>query len=134
MDIVEILLDTAVEDNRLLMTIQDQGDDLTKPRDLDFFLYAKTEERATLVADFITDNRYGRPSIQSSYKNDGSPTWRIKVTIHAPSTENVVHTLSAFFACLSQIYDLDYDGWETSIEKNSLPVTSQPSPKLHQSF
>ncbi|MBS1786770.1 MAG: ribonuclease E inhibitor RraB [Acidobacteria bacterium] len=117
MNIAEVLLDTAVEDNRLLIAIQDQGDDLTKPRDLDFFLYAKTKERATLVADFITDNRYGRPFVQSYPKNDESLTWRIKVTIHAPLAENVVHTLSAFFACLSQIYDLDYDGWETSIEK-----------------
>lgn len=114
MDIVENLLDTAVMDNRLLIVMQQNGDVPNKLRDLEFFLYAQTEERATLVADFIADNRYGRPLVQSS--SEDKP-WLLKVTVNAPATENVVHTLSAFFACLSEIYDLEYDGWETSIER-----------------
>lgn len=112
--IVENLLDTAVKDNQLLITMQENGDVSSKLRDLDFFLYAQTEDRATFVADFITDNRYGRPSVQLS---SGDKPWCIKVVVKAPTTENVVHTLSAFFVFLSDIYDLEYDGWETSIER-----------------
>ena len=48
MNTVEALLDNAIKDNRLLMTMQGYGDDLAKQRDLDFFLYAKTEKRANL--------------------------------------------------------------------------------------
>ncbi|MDX2040799.1 MAG: ribonuclease E inhibitor RraB [Acidobacteriota bacterium] len=114
MTIVENLLDTAVRDNRLLMTMQENGDVPGKLRNLEFFLYAQAEERAILVADFITDNRYGRPSVQFS---SGDKPWLLKVAVNAPATENVVHTLSAFFACLSEIYELEYDGWETSIER-----------------
>ncbi len=117
MSIVEVLLDTAIEDNRLLMKIQGYGDNPSKPRDLEFFLYAKTQERANLVADFITDNRYGRPSVQSSELDNGTTIWRLKVSILAPATENIVQTLSAFFVCLAELYDLDYDGWETGIQR-----------------
>jgi hypothetical protein len=114
MDIVENLLDTAVKDNGLLIAMQQNGDVPNKPRDLEFFLYAQTEERATLVADFITDNRYGRPLVQFS---SGDKPWLLKVTVNSPATENVIHALSAFFVFLSEIYDLEYDGWETSIER-----------------
>jgi len=116
MHIVDLLLDTAVEDNRLLIKNQELGDNAERPRDLDFVLYAKNEERASLVASFVTDNRYGRPSIEKT-EYQGQVSWRIVITIYAPSTENVVHTLSGFMACLSHLYDLEYDGWGSVIYK-----------------
>src|SRR5579859_5419199 len=98
MNVVELLLSTAVEDNRLLIKNQELGDRVEVPRDIDFVLYAKNEERARLVASFITDNRYGRPSVER-VQHSGAVSWRLLVTIHAPATENILHTLSAFMVC-----------------------------------
>jgi hypothetical protein len=112
MSIVQLLMDTAVEDSRLLVKNQEMGDRPEIPRDIDFVFYAKNEERAKLVASFITDYRYGRPAVER-VDHQGAISWRLLVTIHSSTTENVVMTLSAFMVCLSQLYDLDYDGWGT---------------------
>ena len=116
MSVVELLLENAVEDNHLLMKMQGLGDRLDCARDLDFVLYAKDEKRAKLVASFVKDNRYGKPSVRR-IKHAGEIAWRLLVVIHAPATEHVVHTLSAFMTCLAGIYDLEYEGWGCGIEK-----------------
>jgi len=114
MSIVELLMETAVEDSKLLVKNQELGDRSEIPRDVDFVLYAKDEEKAKLVASFITDYRYGRPVVER-VEHHGVVSWRLLVTIHTPTTENVVMTLSAFMVCLSKLYDLDYDGWGSTI-------------------
>ena len=114
--IVQSLMDTAVADSQLLVTNQEAGDRADIPRDIDFVLYAKDEEKAKLVASFVTDYRYGRPAVER-VEHRGVVSWRLLITIHAPTTENVVMTLSAFMVCLSQLYGLDYDGWESDIKR-----------------
>ena len=109
-------MDTAVEESRLLVKNQEMGDRADIPRDIDFVLYAKDEEKTKLVAGFITDCRYGRPAIER-VEHRGVISWRLLVTIHAPTTENVVMTLSAFMVGFSNLYDLDYDGWGSTIHK-----------------
>src|SRR5262249_45968708 len=116
MSVVELLMETAVEDNRLLMKNQKLGDRSEISRDIDFVFYANDKEKAELVASFVTDHRYGRPSVER-FKHEGKNHWRLLVTIPSPTTENVVMTLSAFMVCLSKIYDLEYDGWGCAIEK-----------------
>lgn len=117
MSVVESLLKTAVEDSRLLLSNQELGDDVSKARDLDFVLYAKDHERADLVASFVTDNCYGRPTVQRMEQENGSVLWRLIIAIHAAPTQNVVQTLSAFMVCLAQIYELEYDGWECELRQ-----------------
>ncbi|MFM8469480.1 MAG: ribonuclease E inhibitor RraB [Limisphaerales bacterium] len=129
MSVVEILLNTAVEDSRLLLSNQELGDDVSKPRDLDFVLYSKDQERADLVASFVTDNCYGRPSVERMEQDNGSVLWRLIIAIHAPSTQNVVQTLSAFMVCLAQIYELEYDGGGCVIQKGC--PTELPPAKPH---
>ena len=109
-------MDTAVEDSRILVTNQRLGDRSELPRDIDFVLYAKNEERANLVASFVTDYRYGKPEVER-VEHNGTVSWRLLITINSPTTENVVMSLSAFMACLSTIYDLDYDGWGCDVKK-----------------
>jgi Regulator of ribonuclease activity B len=116
MSVVELLMDTAVEDSKLLVYNQKIGDRAEIPCDVDFVLYAKNEERATLVAEFITDYRYGKPAVER-VEHKGEVSWRLLVTIHTPTTENVVMILSAFMVCLSHLYDLDYDGWSSTIHR-----------------
>jgi regulator of RNase E activity RraB len=116
MSVVKLLMDTAVEDSRLVVKNLEIGDRPEIPRDVDFVLYAKDEEKAKLVASFVKDYRYGRPSVMR-VEQRGEYSWRLLITIHSPVTENVVMTLSAFMVCLSQLYDLDYDGWGCNIHK-----------------
>jgi hypothetical protein len=115
MSIVQSLMETAVEDSHLLVRNQEMGDNSELPRDIDFVLYAKDREKAELVASFVTDYRYGRPSVEDRVEERGEYSWRLLITIHSPTTENVVMTLSAFMVCLAKLYDLDYDGWGCTI-------------------
>jgi hypothetical protein len=110
-------MDIAVVDSRLLVENQELGDRSEIPRDIDFVLYAKDEEKARLVADFVTDYRYGQPFVEGRFAERGEYSWRLRITIHSPTTENVAMTLSAFMACLSHLYDLNYDGWGCVIQK-----------------
>jgi hypothetical protein len=116
MSVVKLLMDTAVEDSKVLVKNQEVGDRPEIPRDIEFRFYAKTEDRANLVANFVADYRYGKPAVERS-EHEGVVRWLLLITIHAPTTENVVMSLSAFMVCLSQFYDLDYDGWESSIQR-----------------
>lgn len=118
MNLVQDLLQTAVEDNRLFITNKESGDRPEMARDVDFVLYAKNEERAKVVASFVTDNHYGKPSIER-VENRGTVSWRLLITIHSPTTENVVLTLSAFMVCLSHLFELKYDGWASNIQKRA---------------
>lgn len=117
MGIVELLLETANADRELLRLNLEYGDDPELPRDLDFVLYAATEELAELVCHFVADNGYGRPSFERVQEDGSSRAWRILVAVNAPATPEVVCTLSGFMACLSKLYDLEYDGWGCVIRK-----------------
>lgn len=117
MSVLQLLMDTAVEDSKLLVKNLRLGDRSEIPRDIDFVLYAKDRKKAELVASFIADCRYGRPSIEGTVEERGDYSWRLLVTIHSPTSENVLMTLSAFMVCLSKLYDLDYDGWGCTVTK-----------------
>jgi hypothetical protein len=86
MSIAKLLMNTAVEDSRLLAENRKIGDRGEIPRDIDFVFYAKNEERAKLVASFVTDYRYGRPTIRR-IERGGADAWELLVTIHTPTTE-----------------------------------------------
>ena len=116
MSVVKLLMDTAVEDSRLLVRNQEAGDHPEVPRDIDFVFYTIDEDQAKLVASFVTDYRYGRPAVER-VEHQGRVSWRLMITIHSPTTENVVMTLSAFMVCLGHLYNLEYDGWGSTIHK-----------------
>src|SRR6202012_5452268 len=99
MSIAQSLMDTAVKDSQLFFKNQEMGDRPEIPREIDFCLYAKNEERAKLVESFVIDHRYGRPSVERVERR-GTILWRLLIQIHTPATENVIMTLSAFMVCL----------------------------------
>lgn len=116
MSIATLLMDTVVGGSNLYFKNLELGDQPEIPRDIDFF-YAKNEERAKLVASFVTDYRYGIPAAVERIEHQGTISWRLIIKIHTPMTENVIMTLSAFMVCLADMYDLDYDGWGCVIQK-----------------
>jgi hypothetical protein len=112
--IVELLLDTAKADTDLLIQNDSLGDVLSVPRDVDFLLLAPDEKKAQLVADFINDNRYGTATALSDESGH-----RISVLIEMPVTQNVLCAVSGLMACISKIFDVEYDGWESAIQKHA---------------
>ncbi|MEL7167851.1 MAG: ribonuclease E inhibitor RraB [Bacteroidota bacterium] len=109
--IVELLLDTAKADTDLLLQNDARGDILATPRRVDFLLRASTAEKAELVADFINDNRYGNATIVND--QDGP---RIQVEIDMPITQHVICSVSGLMACISKVFDIEYDGWGSVIQ------------------
>ena len=111
MSIVELLLDTARADTELLITNDEHGDQFTVPRTVDFLLIADTAEAADTVASFITDNRYAECRIEET--DDGK--FRILAQLEMPITQNVACAVSGLFACVSKIFNVEYDGWGCEI-------------------
>jgi len=110
--IVELLMRTAEADTELLIKNDQQGDDFSIPREVDFLLRAKDGDKARLVADFINDFRYGVAEVVSE-----SDRHRVLVRITMPITQHVLSSISGFIACLSAIYGLEYDGWGSVIQR-----------------
>jgi hypothetical protein len=111
---VELLIQTAEADTDLLIRNREQGDDLSVAREVDFLLRAPTAEKAQLVADFINEFHYGEAFTESAATGH-----RISVRIVMPITQHVLCSASGFMACLSKLYDLEYDGWGSVIQNGS---------------
>jgi hypothetical protein len=110
--IVELLLETARADTDLLLVNGREGDLLATPREVDFLLLAPSAEKAQIVASFINDNRYGVATAVSD-----EDAHRVTVHIEMPITQNVICSVSGLMACISKIFGLDYDGWESPIQR-----------------
>lgn len=106
MAFVNNLVDVAVSDTDVLRALDEQGDDFSIARDVDFFLRAPDKDKAELVCSFINDYSYGAATVQMS---DGNHA--VAVIIHMPVTQNVILSISGFMETICQIYGLDYDGW-----------------------
>jgi hypothetical protein len=127
MSLVDSLLNTADSDRDLLRKNQAIGDISSIPRDLDFVLYAKDQEKAELVCSFVHDNSYGRASYQSVPENPEGSRHRIMVQVFMPTAEHAVCAVSGLMVCLAKLYDLEYDGWGCSI-KTKPNQSSEPTP------
>jgi hypothetical protein len=110
MSIVELLLDTARADTDLLIKNDELGDRFEIPRTVDFLLIAETAETADTVCSFINDNRYAECRVDSS---DGQH--RILAQIEMPITQNVLCSVSGLMACISKVFGVEYDGWDSEI-------------------
>jgi hypothetical protein len=65
MSIIERLTKNASSDVDLLRKNYARGDDLTKPRVVDFLLVADDPSRAELIKQFVTDHHFGEATVQS---------------------------------------------------------------------
>jgi hypothetical protein len=110
--IVDTLLDTARADTDLLLTSDKHGDVLSKRRDVTFLLLAPEQAKAGLVANFIEDNRYGRAVVET-----GESQVRVCVHINMPIDQPIICSVSGLMACVAAIFGLEYDGWESEIQR-----------------
>lgn len=112
--IVELLMDTAKTDTDLLVKNDARGDKLAIAREVDFLLRAPTAEKAKLAADFINENCYGKA--ETSSDDTGH---KVAVFIEMPITQHILCSVSGFMACISTVFNLDYDGWGSVIQTGS---------------
>jgi len=65
-----------------------------------------TKEKAELVASFVHDNRYGVSKVQEAQGEYG-----VLVTIHMPTEQHILCSVSGLMACICALFGLEYDGW-----------------------
>ena len=109
--IVELLLDNARQDTDLLIQNDDLGDIFSIPRNVDFAFYATEADRAELVANFINDNQYAEASFEKIDEE-----YKILAVVHMPPTQNILCSVSALMTFIAELFSVEYDGWETTIE------------------
>lgn len=120
MHLVDELLETARADTDLLVKNDALGDIFSIPRDVDFFLRAPDEAKATVLRDFINDNQYGVATVQSDQSGFG-----VLVVVHMAPQQHVLCSVSALMVCLGELFGLEYDGWGCEVK---------PSVEALQSF
>jgi hypothetical protein len=103
MEFVATLMEMAVADTDVLRSLNGNGDRFSRFRDVDFLLIAPDADKAALVASFINDHSYGKAIIQD--------TASVLVTINMPVEQPIALCVSGFFACLAQLFGVEYDGW-----------------------
>ncbi len=106
MSFVSELMDIAIADTDVLLSLDEQGDDFSILRDVDFLLRAPNKDKAELVCGYINDYGYGNATLQ---EHDGNHS--VAIVIHMPVTQHVLLSVSGFIATICQLYELEYDGW-----------------------
>ena len=127
---VDQLLETAIADSHLLYSNREAGDEYWKPRDLDFVFYSSEKKQIKTVASFVTDNRYGDPRIEKFKDDDGKTKFRLIVTVNAPTTDPIVHSISALMCMLAGLFGIEYDGWGCVMQRPATPPPSASPPPL----
>ena len=113
MSVVDSLLDNAYADTQLLIGNDEKGDDFSVLRDIDFILYADSEQKAETVSSFINDNQYGSASFKKI-----EDRYQIIVVVNMPSTQNLVCSVSGLMVCIAELFGVDYDGWGCVLQRS----------------
>lgn len=112
MSVLEKLMEVAKADTDALYNLQEQGDDFTLPRDVEFILIASDKDKAEAVTGYINDYRYGTADII-----EGENEIKVVVVIRTPIDQQVILSISGFIACLCELFSLNYDGWGCLVQR-----------------
>ena len=107
MSLLHNLLDNAYQDTQFLTELHQQGDDLVLFRKVHFVFFGKDKEKTLSLAEFIQDNQYAEVVIE-----ERESTFVLKATIQMPITQQLLCSISALMTCLSELFGVEYDGWE----------------------
>jgi len=113
MSIFELLHQNALADTDLLRKNDKLGDCFTIMRQVDFAFETGDRQRADDFAEFVNGKSYGTAAV--SKITDGR--FRVLVLITMPITQNVIACASGFMVCLSRLFQIDYLGWGSVIQK-----------------
>ncbi len=88
--------------------MQEQGDDLTAPRDIDFFVIFATRAEAEAFGAAATAT-LGLPAQVSPYEKTGK--WQLVLTRHMPPDHALLNNLEQRIAGLAREHGGEADGW-----------------------
>lgn len=88
--------------------MQEQGDDLGAPRDIDFFVIFATRAQAEAFAGAATA-ALGLPAQVLPYER--TLKWQIVLTRHMPPDHALLNSLEKQIAALARQHGGDADGW-----------------------
>jgi len=103
MSVISKLMDSAIADVDVLRSLDSNGDDFSKFREVDFHFRCPNSEKAHLVAGFINDYSFGHATA-----NDDNT---IHVLINMPVEQHIITPVSGFMLCLAELYGIEFDGW-----------------------
>ena len=106
MSVIQKIMDGAESDTDVLRRLDEQGDDFSKPREVDFHFKCPSEEKAETVAGFLDDFQFGSARV---INEEGS--YAVQVLIAMPVTQNVALCVSGFMTCIAELYEVEFDGW-----------------------
>jgi hypothetical protein len=96
------------ETGELLRLMQDQGDDLSLPRDVDFFLVFGSEDQA---AAFASQAKPGPGFAVSTSPYERTRKWQARLTIHMAPTHGEIVRIERQVAQLGRDHGGQPDGW-----------------------
>jgi hypothetical protein len=103
-------------DQIVLDQLREAGSDLSKPHDLEFFLYFANQEAATIAAERIITSGAGGFAAEVRRSPQGE-AWMCYVTRKMVPEGTKIALIGERFSALAQELGGEYDGWETSLVK-----------------
>ena len=97
-------------DSKVTKALEENGSDIFKPHEIDFFLDFETFEQAAPVAQAIDKDGF---AVRMFKNGDGTFTIEAKKTL-TPSLENM-REITHKFNSLTRRYGGNYDGWGTEV-------------------
>lgn len=109
----ELLHQTAVADTDLLRKNDELGDIFTTAREVDFAFVTGEKQRADDFAEFVNGKSYGAATVREITDGD----FQVLVLITMPITQTLIGCVSGFMLCLSRLFQIDYLGWGSVVQK-----------------
>ena len=104
---------TPDDDRVVLQQLREAGSDLSKPHQLEFYLYFPTEEAAGKAAEKLETEEFEGEMRRAPYLT----RWMCLVHQQMVPELSKIAALKRRLAKLAQEFGGEYDGWETNIEK-----------------
>lgn len=114
MDLFDLLTETAKADTELLRSNDKLGDTFPAPREVDFSFETRERDRAEDFAQFVNGKQYG---VAKFTELEGGQ-FRVLVLITMPITQHLICSVSGFMLCLSRIFQIDYQGWGSVVQRS----------------
>jgi hypothetical protein len=104
----------ALGDEELLRKNDKLGDVFTIAREVDFAFQTGEAKRADDFAEYVNGKNFGTATVKKI--TDGH--FQVVVLITMPITQHVIGCVSGFMVCLSRLFQVDYLGWGSVIQKS----------------
>lgn len=114
MTMFELLTQTALADTDLLRKNDAMGDAFTVAREVDFAFETRDKQRADDFAEFVNGKSYGNAAVRKITDDN----FQILVLITMPITQHLIGCVSGFMLCLSRLFQIEYLGWGSVVQKS----------------